>query len=121
MAVNIFFEKIRFSEPRRLELRRPNCGFSLYNATGSNMFASRGAVNSYVLLVATNQGDYQRRMAFLEWLAPPHEDGNISSILWTDESRFHNNGTIYRHNCHYWSEDNPHWMRETKTFKEFGN
>ncbi|KAJ8943617.1 hypothetical protein NQ318_016595 [Aromia moschata] len=59
-------------------------------------------------------GDYERRiMAFLAWLATAHEDGNIISILWTDESRFHNNGTINRHNCHYWSEDNPHWMRET--------
>ncbi|KAJ8961293.1 hypothetical protein NQ318_008978 [Aromia moschata] len=35
-------------KPRRLELRRPNSGFSLYNATGSNMSASRGAVNSSV-------------------------------------------------------------------------
>ncbi|KAJ8934684.1 hypothetical protein NQ318_015153 [Aromia moschata] len=34
--------------PRSLELRRPNCGFLLYNATGSNMSASRGAVNSCV-------------------------------------------------------------------------
>ncbi|KAJ8959024.1 hypothetical protein NQ318_022278 [Aromia moschata] len=31
---------------RRLELRRQSCGFSLYNATGSNMSASRGAVSS---------------------------------------------------------------------------
>ncbi|KAJ8959350.1 hypothetical protein NQ318_022036 [Aromia moschata] len=46
-------------------------------------------------------GDYQRRMAFLAWLATAHEDGNISSILRTDESSFHNNGTINRHNCHY--------------------
>ncbi|KAJ8959842.1 hypothetical protein NQ318_011575 [Aromia moschata] len=36
------------SRPRRLELSRTNCGFSLYNATDSNMSASRGAVNRCV-------------------------------------------------------------------------
>ncbi|KAJ8942832.1 hypothetical protein NQ318_022847 [Aromia moschata] len=65
-------------------------------------------------------GDYQRRMAFLAWLATAREDGNISSMLWTDENRFHNNGTINRHNCHYWSEDNPHWMRETNFQRIWG-
>ncbi|KAJ8951980.1 hypothetical protein NQ318_010725 [Aromia moschata] len=59
-------------------------------------------------------------MAFLAWLATAHEDGNISSILWTDESRFHKIGTINRHNCHYWSEDNPHWMRETNFQRNWG-
>jgi hypothetical protein len=34
-------------------------------------------------------------------------------ILWSDESRFHNNGIVNRHNCHYWSQDNPHWLKET--------
>ncbi|KAJ8940602.1 hypothetical protein NQ318_004798, partial [Aromia moschata] len=33
----------QISFPRGLELRRQSCGFSLYNATGSNMSASRGA------------------------------------------------------------------------------
>ncbi|KAJ8954968.1 hypothetical protein NQ318_000399 [Aromia moschata] len=65
-------------------------------------------------------GDYERRVTFLAWLATAHEDDNISSILWTYESRFHNNGTINRHNCHYWSEDNPHWMRETNFERIWG-
>ncbi|KAJ8941607.1 hypothetical protein NQ318_012953 [Aromia moschata] len=36
-----FVDKIK---ARRLELRRQSCGFSLYNTTGSNMSASRGAM-----------------------------------------------------------------------------
>lgn len=57
--------------------------------------------------------DYERRLAFLAWLATAREDGIISSILWSDESRFHNNATVNRHNCHYWSQNNPHWLRQT--------
>ncbi|KAJ8947648.1 hypothetical protein NQ318_009532 [Aromia moschata] len=37
-------ERFFFIPPRRLEPRRQNCGFSLYNATGSNMSASIGAM-----------------------------------------------------------------------------
>ncbi|KAJ8947786.1 hypothetical protein NQ318_019458 [Aromia moschata] len=47
-------------------------------------------------------------------------DRRKNSILWTDKSRFHNNGTINRHNCHYWSDHNPHWMRETNFQRIWG-
>lgn len=36
----------------------------------------------------------------------------LNNILWSDESRFHNNGTVNRHNSHYWSQENPKWVRE---------
>ena len=36
----------------------------------------------------------------------------LNKILWTDESRFHNKGTVNRRNCHYWSAESPKWMRE---------
>lgn len=38
----------------------------------------------------------------------------LNRILWGDESRFHNNGTVNRHNCHYWSSENPKWTRENR-------
>jgi len=25
------------------------------------------------------------------------------------------NGTVNRHNCRYWADENPHWMREAHT------
>ncbi|KAJ8958692.1 hypothetical protein NQ318_016419 [Aromia moschata] len=46
-----------FTKPRSLELRRPNCGFLLYNTTGSNMSAFRGAVNSCVLWLLRHGGE----------------------------------------------------------------
>lgn len=35
----------------------------------------------------------------------------LSNILWSDESRFTNDGVVNRHNCHYWSNHNPRWKR----------
>lgn len=34
-------------------------------------------------------------------------------MLFSDESRFSNNGAVNRHNCHYYSPENPRWIRET--------
>lgn len=36
----------------------------------------------------------------------------LSQILWTDEATFTSCGRVNLHNMHYWSEENPHWMRE---------
>lgn len=58
-------------------------------------------------------GDYERRLNFVAWLAVAQEMTILDRIMWSDESRFHNNGIVNRHNCHYWSQDNPHWLRET--------
>lgn len=30
----------------------------------------------------------------------------------SDEATFHNTVQLNRHNCHYWSVENPHWFRE---------
>lgn len=38
----------------------------------------------------------------------------LSRILWTDEATFNSNGVVNRHNMHYWSRTNPHWMREVQ-------
>lgn len=58
--------------------------------------------------------DPQRRLNFIQEInnkiaQDPHF---LNKILWSDESRFHNNGTVNRHNCHYWSAENPGWVRE---------
>jgi len=33
---------------------------------------------------------------------------NLNSILWTDESKFTNNGVINKQNNRYWDDKNPH-------------
>jgi hypothetical protein len=37
----------------------------------------------------------------------------LNSILWTDESKFTNNGVINKQNSRYWDDQNPHWILET--------
>ncbi|XP_050546139.1 uncharacterized protein LOC126908268 [Daktulosphaira vitifoliae] len=39
----------------------------------------------------------------------------LSRILWTDESKFCNNGVVNHHNSHYWSDTNPHLTIESKS------
>lgn len=60
--------------------------------------------------------DPDRRLDFIVQIIIKIEDDPefLNKIMWTDESRFHNNGVVNRHNCHYWSVENPHWMRETR-------
>jgi len=36
----------------------------------------------------------------------------VTKILLTDEATFTNNGQVNFRNIHYWSVENPHWMRE---------
>jgi len=55
--------------------------------------------------------DFERRLEFCNWLLPKNVDF-YRKILWTDESTFKSNGEINIHNAHYWSVENPHWMRQ---------
>lgn len=59
--------------------------------------------------------DYDRRLTLIaQFHVLINENPNfLNQILWSDESRFHNNGTVNRHNMHYWSQENPNWIRET--------
>lgn len=38
----------------------------------------------------------------------------LSRIFWTDEATFSSTGGVNLHNMHYWSEQNPHWMRQVE-------
>lgn len=38
----------------------------------------------------------------------------LLKILWTDEASFSSSGRVNIHNMHYWSETNPHWLREVQ-------
>lgn len=60
------------------------------------------------------QTDFQRRINFCEFiLIKNQEDENfLKNIIWSDESKFTKNGLFNRHNSHYWSDTNPHCVRE---------
>lgn len=59
--------------------------------------------------------DPERRVAFCEWMLTKIEENQnfTKNIIWTDEAKFMKNGLYNRHNSHFWSEENPHVVRES--------
>lgn len=60
--------------------------------------------------------DFRNRVIFCQWARQqirldPHF---FAKVLFSDESSFTNHGTVNRHNMHYWSIENPHWLREVE-------
>jgi len=60
-------------------------------------------------------GDSERRLQFLSWFSVQFEIDNLfyKNILWTDESKFTNNGVMNKQNNRFCDDTNPHWSRET--------
>lgn len=54
--------------------------------------------------------DYQRRVAFCEWALQKIRTTTCFSdtILFGDEATFHRNGTVNRHNFHFYATSNPY-------------
>lgn len=63
---------------------------------------------------ALHGDDYLRRMNFALWAQERYRDDDefFNKVLWSDEATFKSNGEVNRHNMHYWSTENPHWLRE---------
>lgn len=67
-----------------------------------------------VLHQALSEDDYDRRLNYCHWLSEMCNENHqfLSLVLWTDEASFSSCGRVNLHNMHYWSQTNPHWMRE---------
>ncbi|XP_063971908.1 uncharacterized protein LOC135159795 [Diachasmimorpha longicaudata] len=72
----------------------------------------RGKYRVYTprLVQQLNDGNPDRRLQFCEWIQEMviRKPGFMGSIIWSDEAQFKLNGTVNRHNCVYWGEENPH-------------
>lgn len=60
-------------------------------------------------------GDSTRRLEFIAWfnIQFHYNPLIVNRILWSDESKFTNNGIMNKQNHRYWDDTNPHWSRET--------
>ena len=58
------------------------------------------------------QTDHVKRLEFSLWMEAMAEVDRdfVRRILWSDEAHFYRSGTVNRHNCRYWSDQNPHWV-----------
>lgn len=65
------------------------------------------------LTQALQPNHHLMRIAFCQWaLQMLHDDPNFFRyVLFSDEAKFYSDGQLNRHNCHYWSDVNPHWYR----------
>ncbi|XP_071053573.1 uncharacterized protein [Onthophagus taurus] len=67
------------------------------------------------LLQELSEDDFDRRVQLCEeMMRRINDDPNfINKIIFSDEPIFYLNGKVNRHNCRYWSAENPHWAIET--------
>ena len=65
---------------------------------------------SYTMVQELTGDDDDRRLEFCEWIRQrvSTNDNFYKQIVFSDEAVFHVNGTVNRHNLHYWNVDNPH-------------
>lgn len=58
------------------------------------------------------ENDFLKRLQFIHFMR--HEingnDNFLNCVLFSDEARFSNNGSVNKHNCHYYAQVNPRWM-----------
>ena len=53
------------------------------------------------------------RIAFFHWALEMIRNAThfFKYVLSSDEAKFYSDRQLNRHNCHYWSNGNPHWYR----------
>lgn len=57
--------------------------------------------------------DFEKRVQFCRWGLEKinRENDFFDFVLFSDEATFHKNGTVNRHNMHYYATENPHFVR----------
>lgn len=69
------------------------------------------------LVQELSEDDFDRRVEFCDVMMQMISDDPLllNNIVFSDEATFELSGTVNRHNCRYWSNINPHWMRADHT------
>lgn len=69
------------------------------------------------LIHELSEDDPDRRMQFCDLFMGLCNDNEnfINNVLFSDEATFCLAGFVNRHNCRYWSFENPHWAEEYHT------
>lgn len=64
-----------------------------------------------------SEDDFDRRVEFCERMTAAINDNaiQVKNICFSDESTFYLNGFVNKHNCRYWSNENPHAFVEGHT------
>lgn len=64
-----------------------------------------------------SEDDFDKRIEFCETMMAMIDDDPhlLNNIVFSDEATFELTGNVNRHNSRYWSDTNPHWMRQNQT------
>ncbi|CAI6354208.1 unnamed protein product [Macrosiphum euphorbiae] len=75
----------------------------------------RSSIRHVALEIGISYRDSTRRLEFIAWFNIQFHNNPliVNHILWSDESKFTNNGIMNKQNHRYWDDTNPHWSRET--------
>lgn len=68
------------------------------------------------------ENDSGRRLDYCNWLLREQVNDNnfVLKILFSDETRFTNNGMFNRNNTRYWAQENPRLLRQGNFQERFG-
>ena len=95
--------------------RRLSAEFGISHVTVYKLLKERN-MKPYIprLIHALNDGDSDKRLEFSELFLEKveHDEAFVDQIWWSDEACFKLNGQINRHNCVYWSSENPRVLVE---------
>lgn len=69
------------------------------------------------LIHELTEDDPDRRIQFCEGFMQHFDEDPqfLTRIVFSDEATFCLNGAVNRHNCRYWSQENPHWTQTAHT------
>lgn len=98
-----------------ISLREIERHLGIPRATASRYLRSAEYHPYHIILnQALIEEHYLRRMRFCEWAVQQINNDNnfFIYVLFSDEATFQSTGVLNRHNSHYWSPVNPHWMQE---------
>lgn len=67
-----------------------------------------------ILHQALSNEDFDNRLDFCMWVMEKsgQNENFFNFVMFSDECTFHNNGLVNRHNFHYYSDENPHLLRQ---------
>ena len=63
---------------------------------------------------ALNEQDHGERLLFCQWAVQQiqNDENFFKFVMFSDEATFHSDGSLNRHNSHYWAPVNPYWMQQ---------
>lgn len=83
----------------------------------SNLQLEKWHPYKMILVQELKENDYARRIDFCDKMMRLYDIDRtfFDNIIFSDEATFQLTGEVNTHNCRYWNDKNPRWMRDEHT------